>query len=319
MAMNGRTRLERQQGRYSLVDGIPFAMPVSSRNTPALMAGFPINPEKAARLLPGNEVHPFRLWNKALLIVTVVDYRDTVIGKYIEFSVAIGCTHGRKRAPRLLPALFQKSFGLGQFVLDLPVSTEVSVKGGKGIWGMPKHRANLRFDVNDQTASSQYDLDGQLCMKIEVAKRKAWLPLSTGAANYCAFRGMLMKSYIYFKGKIGMSLFKAGAAKLTIGDHPRVQYLKDLEIGPDPVFTIWFPKTRGLLDDYFECWFITHDRPPQQQPEGLESIVNLGLGQDWLDEPFVPVPGASVPQPAAAAAGEGAKDPSDSKEPAEVL
>ena len=51
--------------------------------------------------------------------------------------------------PPLLPLVFQKTFGLGQYVVDLPVSTEVSVKGGKGIWGMPKHQANLDFVVTD--------------------------------------------------------------------------------------------------------------------------------------------------------------------------
>jgi Acetoacetate decarboxylase (ADC) len=293
MAMKGRRRLERERGRYSLVDDIPFQMPVSSSDTPALMAAFPINADKAAELLPGNEVHPFRLWKRGLLMVTVVDYRQTVIGKYIEFSVAIACTHGRWRAPAFFPVLLQKPFGLGQFVVDLPVSSEISVKGGKGIWGMPKHQANLRFDIGEQTVSSQYDLDGQFCMMIEVAKCKPWLPLSTGAANYCTFRGMLMKSYIYFKGKIGMSLFKAGAAKLIIGDHPRVQYLKKLEISPDPVFTAWLPNTRGLLDDYFECWFISDPSAPDpsKPPEGMESVVNLGQSQAWLDQPFALVPG----------------------------
>lgn len=292
MAMKGRARLEAQQGRYSLVDHIPFAMPVSSRKTPCLMAGFPINAEKAAKLLPGNEVHPLRLWNKGVLMIAVVDYRDTVIGKYIEFSIAIACTHGKNPAPRLLPGLMRNTFGTGQFVVDLPVSTEVSVRGGKGIWGMPKHRANLRFDISEKTASSQYDLDGKLCVKIEVEKSKPWLPLKTGAANYCAFRGMLMKSYIYFKGTVGMSLFKKGAATLTIGDHPRVRFLNELEIEPDPVFTVWLPETQGLLDDYFEAWFLTHDRPPDPSnpPEGMESTINLCQSQEWMNEPFAPVP-----------------------------
>jgi hypothetical protein len=299
MAMSGRGRLKREQGRYSLVDDISFQMPVSSRNTPALMAAFPINAEKAARLLPGNEVHPFVLWNKGLLVITVLDYRETVIGKYIEFSVAIACTHGRRPAPRVLPVLFQKLFGLGQYVVDLPVSSEISVRGGKGIWGMPKHQANLRFDILEKTASSQYDLDGQFCMKIEVAKRNAWLPLNMQGANYCEFRGMLMKSYVYFKGKVGISVFTSGAAKLTVGDHPRVDYLKDLEIDPTPAFTAWFPETRGLLDDYFECWFLTYDQPPDRlnPPEGLPSIVNLGQSQTWLDQPFAPVPGETAARP----------------------
>ena len=56
----GRKRLERHAGRHALVDGIRFQLPVNSEQTPALMAAFSINADRAAALLPGNEVHPFR-------------------------------------------------------------------------------------------------------------------------------------------------------------------------------------------------------------------------------------------------------------------
>ena len=279
-------RLEQQAGRYALVDGIPFQLPVRSEQTPALMAAFSINPEKAARLLPGNEVHPFRVWNKGLLVVTVVNYQLTNIGQYIEFSIAIACTHGSRRAPRLLPALMQKTFGTGQYVYDLPVSTEISVKGGKGIWGMPKHQANLDFVVGSEWVSSQYDLDGQLVMRIDVRRPgSAWLPVNMPGTNYCAFRGMLMASYIYFQGKLGFHLMKQGSARLLIGGHPRVQALKDLEIEDRPLFAGFFPQTHGALDDHFECWFLSHEQPPKTPMEGMESIVNLGQSQQWLAPP----------------------------------
>src|SRR5512141_2072269 len=122
-------RLKLQEGRFALVDGIPFALPVNCERSPALFAVFPINADKARALLPGKEIHPLRLWKKGLLVVSVIDYRVTDIGKYIEFSIAIACTHGLQPAPRLLPALLRKHYGTGQFVFDLPVSTEISVKG----------------------------------------------------------------------------------------------------------------------------------------------------------------------------------------------
>ena len=146
----------------------------------------------------------------------------------------------------------RKAFGMGQFVIDLPVSTEVSVKGGKGIWGMPKHQANLDFVVTDRTVSSQYDLDGKLCMRIEMDRPAArWLPLSMGAANYFAFRGLLMKSYVYFRGKVGITFWKKGAARLTIGDHPRVQPLrKELGIGSKAIHRLLSRVATG-------CWTTT--------------------------------------------------------------
>ncbi len=279
-------RIQQQTGLYSLVDHIPFELPVNSDQTPALMAAFTINADKAKALLPGKELHPFRLWNKSLLLITVIDYRITDIGKYIEFSIGIVCTQGAKPAPRLIPGLLMKQFNTGQYVFDLPVSSEISVKGGKGIWGMPKHQANLNFIIGEQTVSSQYDLDGQLAMKIEVKKpKKAWFPLNMSGTNYCQFRGMLMKSYVYFQGKLGFFLFKPGSAVLTIGSHPRLQPLKELEISPEPLFAGFFPETKGILDDHFECWFLGYDQLPQKPPEGLESVVNLGLSEEWLDPP----------------------------------
>ena len=279
-------RLKKQSGRYSLVDGIPFHLPIYCRNSPCLMAAFSINAEKARQLLPGNEIYPLRLWNKGVLLITVIDYRDTVIGKYIEYSIAIACTHGPRPAPRLLPALLTQNYDSGQYVYDLPVSTEISVKGGKGIWGMPKHQANLNFIITDKTISAQYDKDGQFAMKIEIDNPgKAWMPVNMAAVNFCQYRGMLMKSSIFFKAKAGFSLFKKGAARLTIGDHPRVRGLKELEIGKDPIFTAFIPAANGLLDDHYEAWFLSFPQPPTQRPEGFESVIDLGLSQEWLSPP----------------------------------
>lgn len=279
-------RQKRLAGRHALVDGIPFDMPINSEQSPALMAVFSIDADAARRLIPGNEVHPMRLWQRGLLVITVIDYVVTDIGRYIEYSIAIACTHGRKPAPPLLPGLLMKTFGTGQYVWDLPVSTEVSVKGGKGIWGMPKHQASLDFVVGERWVSSQYDLDGQMMMRVDVQKpARAWLPVNMGAANYCAFRGMLMKSYIYFKGKLGFSLFRPGSARLFIGDHPRMAPLKTLDIDPDPIAAGFFPSTAGVLDDYFECWFLTEATPPAQPMQGLETTYPLGQSQQWLAPP----------------------------------
>lgn len=279
-------RLKRQAGRHALVDGIPFTMPVNSRRSPALMAAFPIDPDRAAELMPGNEIHPLRIGRSALLMLTVIDYRETDIGKYIEYSIGIGCTRGPRPAPLVLAGLFRGRYGTGQYVIDLPVSSEVSVKGGKGIWGMPKHQANLDFEISDKTVRSRYDLDGRMVVEVEI-DRPGWdrFPLRASAVNWCAFRGMLMKSDIYFRGKIGFSLLKRGSARLTLGDHPRADVLRRLEIGSRPLFTAFLPETAGTLDDHLQAWFLTYPEPPASAPEGMESVMDLGLSENWLSPP----------------------------------
>jgi hypothetical protein len=280
-------RIKKYTGRYALVDGIPYKMPISASNSPALMVGFSCDWEKANALLPGNEIHALRLPNgRAVLLITVINYLETSIGKYIEYSIAIGCTHGRKPAPRMLNTLFVGQYGTGQYILDLPVSTEVSVKGGKGIWGMPKHIASLDFIESEHTVSSQYEKDGQFAFRIEIEKPASpSLRVKIGATNYCRFRNMLMASYIYFQTKAGINLFGKAKAKLYIGEHPNVSYLRDIDINPDPFFTIYMPSTNGILDDHFQCWFMTYDESPSVMPEGLESVYHLGLGEEWPAPP----------------------------------
>ncbi|OQK17691.1 acetoacetate decarboxylase [Methyloprofundus sedimenti] len=282
-------RIKQYTGRYSLVDGIPFKLPVNTSNSPALMAIFPINPEKAKQFLPAG-IHPFRLWKKALLVITVIDYKETTIGKYIEYSIAIACTHGAKPAPRLLPAIFMNFFKTGQYVVDLPVSSEISVKGGKGIWGMPKHQGHLNFEIEDNKVSSQYDLDGKLVTYVEIEKpKKTCIPVKTRASNYCSFRGMLMKSDILLDTKFGVHLFKKAKARFVIGDHPRLQAMKELEIG-EAIATMFLPSINGTLDDHIESWFLDYEQLPDTLPEGLESVINLGLSEEWLSPPTAPIP-----------------------------
>jgi hypothetical protein len=280
-------RIDDETGRYSLVDGIPFQLPVASHHSPALMAAFTIDAEAAGELLPGRELHPLRLpGGRGVLMITVIDYTSTNIGKYIEFSIAIAATHGRRSAPALLPVIFPRRYDMGQYVYDLPVSSEISVKGGKGIWGMPKHQANLDFQIGARTVSSQYDLDGQLAMRVTIRKpRWTGLPLRMASANFCEFRGMLFKSSIYFHGQIGVSGFSKRAGEVLIGDHPRTAPLKKLDISPHPLFTAYFPASAGILDDHIEGWFLAYDEPPASRSEGLESVAGLSLSESWLPPP----------------------------------
>lgn len=280
-------RQRRIEGRFGLVDGIGYTMPIDSWDAAAVIAAFPIDWDAARALLPPGDVHPFRLWKRGLLIVTVIDYRQTDIGSYIEYSLAVACTHGARPAPRLLPAILQSAFGAGQYVQDLPVSTEVSVKGGRGIWGMPKHQANLDFLEGAQWISTQYDLDGQMVTRFDVRRPSAIIwPMDMGAINYCAFRGMIYRSYIYFRGKAGVHFLKRGSARLVLGDSPRADWIRALKPAAEPLFAAYLPSVKGVLDDYLESWFITPAVKPQGPIcEGLEMTYPLGYGQTRLPPP----------------------------------
>ena len=296
MIIHDLLRQRRLTGRHALVDGIPFTMPVNSEKSPALMAVFSIDRTAAAVLLPGGEVHPLRLPNgRGALVITVIDYRETDIGSYIEFSVAIACTHGARPAPALLPMLLLGPYGTGQYVIDLPVSTLVSVKGGKGIWGMPKHQANLDFTIGDSQVSSQYDIDGELAVRVEITRPTGWrIPLRASGVNYCAFRGMLVRSAVRFASPVQVSLGSGAAARLYLGNSPYADQLRTLDIGGRPLMVAFLEDSHGVLDDHIESWFVTEDEPIKTVPEGLPSVVGLEPTQVWLDPPTAPYGAAEL-------------------------
>jgi hypothetical protein len=184
-----------------------------------------------------------------------------------------------------------KRAGTGQYVWDLPVSSLISVKGGKGIWGMPKHQANLDFRVDEHSMSSQYDLDGKLCMRITVERpRGPKIPLSkVGAVNWCQFRGMLMKSSIYFTDRAEVAVGPFAKAQLLIGDHPRMDPLRTLDMSSKALFTACLPHSKGVLDDHFESWFITSptavDSSERWGGDDLGSVFGLPNSTEWLDPP----------------------------------
>ena len=284
-------RIQAMNGRYSLVDGVPFQLPVTCIPSPVLMAVYPINADRAKALMPA-EVHPLRFGSKGLLIFTVINYLGTNIGTYVEYSIGIACTHGLKPAPPLLPLLLMGTYGTGQYVIDLPVSTLVSVKGGKGIWGMPKHQGHLDFKTSEKRVSSQYDLDGQLVTYIEIERPASTpLPLNMGAANFCAFRGMLMKSAIHIKGRAGLRLFGSAKARLVIGSHPCAAPLRTLDIAAKPIATAYIPGAVGTLDDHVESWFLHDAAPPSAAPEGMESVIQMPLDETWPAPPDAPLQG----------------------------
>lgn len=270
---------------YANVDGIPFTMPVRSEGSPVLFGCFSIDAGAAAELLPGQVLHPCRLLRRGVLVVAVADYLDTPIGRYVEFCIGILVTKGRSRAPALAPLVVRSLFGVGVYIYDLPVSTEISVKGGLGIWGMPKRQANLDFVLTGDVVSSQYDLDGQLAMRIDIPRPAGpSLPVRATGVGYGSFRGLLAKSYVHVRGRTGLSLRRREAC-LLLGDHPRMSPLKTLDIDPRPLVTGFIPATSGVLDDHAETWFLTSEAPSAAAPVGLRDVVELGTSQEWLAPP----------------------------------
>jgi len=280
------TRNNWLKGRRARVDGIDFVMPVANAASPAFSAVYTINATEAAKALPGQELHPLTIRGRGLLLLAVVDYQATAIGTYIEFCIGIVCTKGPKPRGVVRSLLMAKRSGVGAYICDLPVSTQVSVKGGRGIWGMAKRQANLDFVVGETTVSSQYSLDDRLVLRVDVPRpAECRLPVRLTGTGYGAWRGLLTRSTLRLRGRAGLAFSKRRSGCLIIGDHPQADLLRRLDVSEHPLFTCFIPEATGVLNDYVESWFLTSDSRPVEPELDLTDVINLEASTTRLAAP----------------------------------
>jgi len=273
-------------GRRARVDGIDFVMPVANAASPAFSAIYTIDGAAAAHALPGQELHPLTFGGRGLLLLAVVDYQATAIGTYIEFCVGIVCTKGPRPRGAVRSLLMPRRSGVGAYICDLPVSTQISVKGGRGIWGMAKRQANLDFMIGDDKVSSQYSLDDRLVVRVDVPRpAKCRLPVRFTGTGYGAWRGLLTRSTLRLRGRAGLAFGRRKQGSLVIGDHPQADLLRRLEVSEHPLFTCFIPEATGVLDDYVESWFLTADSAPAEPELDLTDVIDLDLSTTRLAPP----------------------------------
>ena len=206
-----------------------------------------------------------------LLVVTVVNYEITDIGKYVEYSLAIACTFGPRPAPPLLPGLLRGHYGTGP-VRGRPAGQQRGL--GQGRQGHLGHaqapgQPRLHDHATTRCPASTTSTASSAAASRSTGRPRPRCRCDVGAANYCVFRGMVMQSSIYFQGAADIALgSRARAAAATSATHRRSPPLRDLDIDPDPSSPRSCRRTRGVLDDHFECWFLTSADEPAERRRG---------------------------------------------------
>lgn len=139
-------------------------------------------------VLPSDELLPVRWFDgRAAVYVSGLRYQDVtaahadgrpwVLRPYGEFMAAV--LVARRPVPRGLSVLRPDAFGVGAFVLSLPVTTVEALTLGRDLFGLPKFVADL--DFQDEPASQVVTVaeDGRQVLALEVRPRGT-------ARTYCA-------------------------------------------------------------------------------------------------------------------------------------
>ncbi|MBN1364197.1 MAG: acetoacetate decarboxylase family protein [Syntrophaceae bacterium] len=98
--------------------------------------------DRAAKKVSGTDFTACKfIHGKGAVMLTFFEYRQSEIGPYNEVSLAIVSYPKKNKQPAfIMPQLFMdaKKWTMGAYVINLPVTTEIAMAGGKEIYNYPK-------------------------------------------------------------------------------------------------------------------------------------------------------------------------------------
>lgn len=233
------------------IAGQPAKLPVFYYDAAGIMALFPARYAELRRLLPDRRLVPARLApGLGVLAVSCLEYRDTDIGPYNELAVAIPLNEPFFRPNLPGRALFEagRHGRVHSFIVHLPVTTEVALRGGIDAFNFPKFLGSIEFD----------DVEGERCCRL--AEGKEPILTFTGPRLPATRRERLQYfNHLWMDGQPQQAEFtvnrlqvakslRPGAATLELGQrHPVARELARLLVSKRSLQYEYAPQFEGIL------------------------------------------------------------------------
>ena len=216
------------EGSFTLSTGQTVDLPLSTEAT-MLGAVFSASRKAVDDLLP-RELQPVRATptGKAAVTFLSVEYRHIGvdgIDSYDEFGVVFPAVRRSTPTVPYLSALYRSMRG---YVWSLPVTTEPAKALGVDIWGYPKFVADTTHKEDDSRRRTTVSVDDDRLVTLQV-DRSPSVQVRDEGYNYTVSDDELLRIPVDVDAELG-GWPLGGGVSLSLGSHPRVEPLKNLDI-----------------------------------------------------------------------------------------
>ena len=195
-------------------------MPVVVRDALSGTASFVVSSAVAREWLPpGLSLVPAGP-GRAVLLLSVIHYRDNDLGEYREVSVALAARRGLR---------------LGTYIHRLPVDDEFSRAAGRGIWGFPKTVEPLTIELDDEDVVGEWGADRGFVLRLRVRGGGGRQMKTTAQRAFTVIEGRLHETRFLMRGK-GASM-GPGGAELELGEGEVAEELRRAGLPKRAVFS----------------------------------------------------------------------------------
>lgn len=203
--------------------------------------------EKAAAMMLHPRIKPVRMTRgRSLVAFSCYEYKHVLgVKPYNEIAMTIPVIVDPRVNVPVLPMLFNNAFrGFGYYVFSMPVTSYENQLRGLKIWGLPKvvEEIDLREEGDDCVTTAR-DEAGHTYFDLRVPMTGKPTRFDVRSNLYSRLDDRLLKSETQFQATFNVTkhmgqLFRKGGKPdrpyLTLGDGPRAQVLRELEIEERP-------------------------------------------------------------------------------------
>jgi hypothetical protein len=199
--------------------------------------------------IPGDDLYPVEIFpGRCLVTISGFEYRNSDLGPYNEFSVAVLVQHKKKPLP-LLPVISSMAGNCFHvFILHLPVTSEKARRGGVELGGFPKFLADIEFRKNQSftECTLSYKKNHVVTMRGENLKTSRCGKIKY--VIYTSLNGCLVNNVMYVNPhQFAQSLNRNTAAIETGKNHAICDLLSGIKLGGKPLVYQTIPSFEAIL------------------------------------------------------------------------
>ena len=236
------------------VEGRPVALPCEVRDASVGSATFLVRSRVARRWLPTAALVPMELVpGRALLTLTMIDYRDNDLGDYRELSVALAVRQagGVPGLARLGDWRRMARGELATWIQHLPVDQPFTCAAGRRIWGFPKTQDQLDLTLGLEEAVCTWRADGRDVLTLTVPRGGTGTMPARELTTYTMRDGRLHATPFVSGGEGTRIVW--GGARLQLGDHPHAAGLASLGLPGRALASTWMERMQGSFGAPTPC------------------------------------------------------------------
>ncbi|MFT6209661.1 MAG: hypothetical protein ACJATE_000254 [Bacteroidia bacterium] len=237
-----------------------FSFPTFYNNVSCGIGIFMCSYEKALQLLPHPSMKPVKMpGERAVVVFSCYEYKNVMnMNPYNEIAMTIPLLMDGGLSIPVLPLVSKAFKNFGYHVFSMPVTSEENRIRGQKLWGIPKVTERLDIKQKDGFSTTvAFDSNDKEYFRLRIPMDGKPQSFDETGHLYSIRDNDIIKAQTNFKGDfkvnkhMGLLLSKdkkSNSPLLTLGDSPRAEVLKSLEIEESVFQTRWTPSMEACFD-----------------------------------------------------------------------